>query len=488
MKQFFTLSFNSIRKSKYCILIFGAFLVFVTGARAQRVGGTRSTVTVNPSHQFQTIEGFGLNLAGPYYRDDQKAMIDMFIDDLGATMFRVAPYFVYSDWELKNDNDDPEVMNWEYYNNRYSSPVFEPSWRAIRYLNSRGIRPVISVWGAAPSWMLDTISSQPLHAVCNPGNRIAPLRQSMYPEFAEQVVSMLMYARSKEGLNFQYFSPLNETDCYPSEGPRVDPDQAPGVLTAVARRLQKEGLGDIRLAVVDQALITNDYITPILKNSELMKQVGAFTFHTYVETSVGEQVEKTKASTYPNIPIWLTEYGDLNDLDRSAESDWKNFSLNANRRALTALNQGANALFYFNAYDDYEECGERICYYGLFHSANQVYYPKKRYYATKQLYHYVLPGSRRVRASTDTDGLTVSAFQNPGGSLVIVGVKERGSNKVKVVIEGARGTSTYFDLYITSLSVNCLKQPPVQIKNGVAEFDLPDEAIFTLVATGGNKD
>ena len=56
---------------------------------------------------------------------------------------------------------------------------------------------------------------------------------------------------------------------------------------------------------------------------------------------------------------------------------------------MTALNQGASALFFFNAFDDYEECARRLTFYGLFTSANHVYSPKKRYYATRQLYHFV---------------------------------------------------------------------------------------------------
>jgi len=44
------------------------------------------------------------------------------------------------------------------------------------------------------------------------------------------------YARTKAHLDFEYFSPFNETDCYPPEGPRID--EAPRVLLAVARRLK----------------------------------------------------------------------------------------------------------------------------------------------------------------------------------------------------------------------------------------------------------
>lgn len=444
-----------------------------------------SRVTIDAKQLFQTIDGFGLNFTAPYFRDDQKAMFDMFIEDLGVTKFRVVPYLIYSDWEVTNDNDDPEVMNWQYYNNRYSSPVFEATWHAIRYLNTRGIRPEIALMGPVPAWMLADKSSPPSHKVCHPSSDIPPIKPSMYPEFAEEVVSMLMYARSHEKLDFEYFSPFNETDCYPTEGPRIDPADAPAVLAAVARRLQKEGLGDVRLEVADNAVITNDYTTPILGNNEVMKQVGAFAYHSYSDESVGPQVARVQASQYKNVPVWLTEYGDLNDINPSVEDEWQLFSLAVNRRALLALNQGANALFYFNAFDDYEECMRRLTFYGLFHSGDQVYYPRKRYFATRQLYHFVHPGARRISSSSTANGLTLSAFQEASGSLVLVGVKQGGSNHIEITLHGTAPLSDHLDFYLTSRTEDCLKQASVPIRGGVAELDLPDEAVFTLVAQNG---
>jgi O-glycosyl hydrolase len=444
-------------------------------------------IVVDPHKRYQTIEGFGVNYTGPYFRDDQKAMFDMLIDDLGAKFFRVVAYLVYSDWEVVNDNADPNVMNWEYYNNRYSTPIFEATWNGLRYLNSKGIRPMIALMGPVPGWMTDDKAPPPRHKVCQgnvPPSLQGHLNPAMYDEFAEEVVSMAEYARIQAHIDFEFFSPFNETDCYPPEGPRIDPDETPKVLDAVARRLKKEGLGDVRLAVADNAVITNNYTDPILKDDELMKQVGAFAFHTYGEDSVGPQVERVKASKYSQVPVWLTEYGDLNDEDKTFENQWKKFSLAANRRALTALNQGASALFYFDAFDDYEECAKRLCYYGLFRSASHVYSPKKSYYATRQLYHFVPPGSQRVAAQTDAAGTTVSAFRDlTTNSLVIVGVKEGGPNRVEVVLPEGEGVPTSWDLYTTTRTVNCVRTNIVRIQGGVAQIDLPDEVVFTLVGT-----
>jgi hypothetical protein len=448
-------------------------------------------IRVDPGQRFQRIDGFGLNFTGPYFRTDQKAMFDKLVNDLGATMFRVVAYLVYSNWEEVNDNDDPAVMNWEYYNDRYSGPIFEASWAGLRYLNSLGIRPIIALMGPAPDWMLDDKVSPPQHKVCQKSipsaGQAAPLTHlnpAMYEEFAEEVVSMVVYARTQAHIDFEYFGPFNETDCYPPEGPRIDPNEVAPVLEIIARRLKKEGLGDVKLTVADQAIITNDYISPILKNAELMKQVGAFTLHTYGENSVGPQVERVGTSEYRQVPVWLTEYGDLNDQDKTAENDWKLFSLAANRRALTALNQGATALFFFNAFDDYEECARRLTFYGLFTSTNQIYSPKKRYYATRQLYHFVRPGSERIAAQTDVDGLTVSAFRDgSSNTLVVVGVKEGGPPHIQITLPRAGSLPNSWELYETSRTHDCMKVDTLSMKEGIVQIDLPDEVIFTLVGT-----
>jgi O-glycosyl hydrolase len=447
-------------------------------------------IAVDASQRFQTIDGFGVNFNGTYFRDAQKPMMDLLIDDLGATIFRLDPYGL-SNWEAANDNDDPSVMNWEYYNDRYSIPSFEAAWAAARYLNSRGLRPFLTLSGIAPDWMLDDKAPPPQHRVCkssNAGmrhpemNKPGHLNPALYGEFAEEVVSLAVYARTKARIDFNYFGPVNETDCYPAEGPRVDPEEMPKLLDAIAQGLKKEGLGDVRLVVAEQAIITNNYAGPILEDSELMKQVGIFSFHTYGADSVGPQVERIRQSRYPQTPVWLTEYGDLDDLDRSAENEWKHFSLAASERALTALNQGASAALFWDAYDNYHEHYPRLTFYGLMRNADHIYAPKKRYYAAKQLYHFVRPGSQRIAATTDTPGLLVSAFWNGAtDSFTLVGVKRGGPSRIQVAISHSDPAPSEWELYETTRNLDCVKVDTPRIRNGVAEIDLPDEAIFTLV-------
>jgi len=456
--------------------------------------GSIARINVDPRQRYQIIDGFGVNFNGTYFRDAQRSMIDMLIDDLGATIFRLDPYGL-SNWEAVNDNNDPGDMNWEYYNDRYSIPTFEASWAAGRYLNSRGIRPLLALSGIAPDWMLDSNAPPPRHKVCGSSSGMAHagrakpdhLNPAMYEEFAEEVVSLAVYARTKARIDFEYFGPLNETDCYPAEGPRVDPDEMPKLLAAIARRLRKEGLGDVRLVVAEQAIVTTDYVGPIMQDPELMKQVGVFAFHTDGTDSVGPQFDRVRHSQYGQIRVWLTEYGDLNDLDKSAENEWKNFSLAATQRALRALNQGASAALNWDAYDNYHEHYPRLTFYGLMKNTDHIYAPKKRYYAAKQLYHFVRPGSQRIAAATDAPGLLVSAFWNGAtSSLIVVGAKQRPPGRIQLSLPRASAMPPAWELYETTSAIDCTKVDTVPVRDGIAEFDLPDEAIFTLVAKTGN--
>lgn len=447
------------------LAVAGAIVGALSAASVSAQTATR--IEVDPSRQFQVVAGFGVNFNGTYFREAQKPAVDMLIDDLGATVFRLDPYGQIN-WEASNDNDDPNVMNWEYYNDRYSTPTFEASWAAGRYLNSRGIKPLLALSGVPPDWMVE---GEKKHLI-----------PAKYDEYAETVVSLAAYARFKAHINFEYFGPLNETDCAPHEGPEVNPEEMPRVLEATVRRLKKEGLGDLKLVVAEQCNLKNNYLTPLLADAEVMKQVGVLSFHTYGGDSLLPQLERIRSSRFPEVPAWLTEYGDLNDLDFSSDNEWNNFCLAATRRALLALNEGASAALFWDAYDNYHEHYPRMTYYGLLRNTDHVYAPKKRYYAAKQLYHFVKPGARRIFASASMPELAVSAFRD-AASLVVVGVKNGGSNHIRLELPKSDYAPVSWKLFQTTRDLDCREVGSVPVKDGIAEFDLPNQAVFTLVGT-----
>jgi O-glycosyl hydrolase len=467
-------------------------LVWLAGPALAQAQTAR--IDVDPGRTFQSIDGFGVNFNGTYFRDSQKPAIDLLVDDLGATLFRLDPYGL-SDWEARNDDGDPAHMNWVYYDDRYSSPMFEASWAAGRHLNAKGIRPFLTVSGLTPSWMNDDSAPPPVHDVCGAYERTEDLRfppphhlsPPMYEEFAEMVVSMALYARRRAGVDFEYFSPLNEVDCYAhGEGPRVDPGEAPAVLATVVRRLRREGLGNLKLVAIDPSGAA-DYESPLLADETVMRQLAVVSLHSYgpSERVVAPRVEHVRASRHPGTRIWLTEYGALEGgFDGSSPHDeWNVNSILATRRALVALNHGAQAALHWDAFDNYHEHDQAMTYYGLLRNDSHRYSPKKRYFAAKQLYRFVRPGSRRIAARTGADGLTVSAFRDAAaGSIVVVGVKEAGPDRVRVVLPEAEAPVSWV-LHATTATLDCADLGLVPVHGGAAELELPGSAVFTLVGT-----
>lgn len=450
------------------VILFALALISTASAADRTV-----RISVDPSSRKQVIAGFGVNFDGSYFRDAQKPMIDMLIDDLGATLFRFDPYGL-TNWESRNDNNDPKVMNPAYYNDRLSNPMFEAAWAAGRYLNSRGIRPFLNFSGKPPDWMMTTER-------LTPGKEPKPLnklRLDMYEEYAETLVAATLYARTKARINFEYMGPLNETDCAPDEGPGITPQDMPKFLEVLTRRLQKEGLSDLRLVIVDQCNPLTEYFGPILKDPEAMKQVAVFSLHQYgADTdSLLPNIELVRKSAYPNIPVWLTEYGDLKDDDPGPENEWKSMCVKASRRVLRSLNDGVSAAMIWDAYDNFHEHDQLMRYYGLMRNTDHIYTPKKRYYAAKQLYRFVRPGAVRIGLTvpeSESAKMAMAAFHNPDGSIVIVGVKEGGPNNLEIA-----GFDGRWDVYQTTRDLDCVRTD-VGVSSPIA---LAEESVFTVIS------
>ena len=68
--------------------ILSVAILFATALPAlNQEAGPAARVSVDPRERYQTIDGFGVNFNGTYFREAQKPMIDMLIDDLGPPSF-----------------------------------------------------------------------------------------------------------------------------------------------------------------------------------------------------------------------------------------------------------------------------------------------------------------------------------------------------------------------------------------------------------------
>jgi O-glycosyl hydrolase len=254
----------------------------------------------------------------------------------------------------------------------------------------------------------------------------------------------------------------------------------PELLATIARHLDRAGLSDLKLIVPERAALGNNYAELILQNSEVMKKVAAFAVHTYGLDSVLPQLQKVGKSSFPTVPVWLTEYGDLNDLDRSAANEWRSYCMAASERVIRALRDGVSAALFWDAFDNYHEHFQRFTFYGLLGNDNHVYARKKRYYAARQLYRFVPRGSVRVDVESDSGGVVPVGFRTPQGSLVVVGLKHGPANRLKLKVAGGT-TPALWTLYQTTPRLDCAASAIPRTAGETVIVDLPEEAIFTLV-------
>jgi hypothetical protein len=249
-----------------------ALMVFVS-ATAIGITLTASThgegsLTIDASQQFQTLDGFGVNINSASWKNGElRPAIDMLVDQLGATIFRVV--IDNGDWETTNDNGDPHTLNWAFYKNVYTGPKFEALWATMAYLNQKAITQhlMLSIMGPVASWM--------------GGLRINPAAED---EWVEMITSLIYHARVTRNLQFGLLSPMNEPDWDGIEGPRVGQSQYVRLMHRLSRKLDALGLSSVRLMGPDTASADRGvqaYFPEMMADATLMAKLAHFGLHNY---------------------------------------------------------------------------------------------------------------------------------------------------------------------------------------------------------------
>ena len=182
-----------------------SLLTMVIRFSLMALAGAGGSLIIDGSQTFQAIDGFGVNINSASWNNGElRPALDMLVDHLGATIFRVV--VDNADWEMINDNSDPNSFNWTVYNGIYTSPKFEALW-STAYLNQKGITQnlIVNVMGpVARGWEA----------------RISPLRRD---EWVEMVASLVSYAHITRNLQFGLLAPDEMSPDWDGiEGPRVD--------------------------------------------------------------------------------------------------------------------------------------------------------------------------------------------------------------------------------------------------------------------------
>lgn len=430
---------------------------------------TGDTLFIDGAQQFQTLDGFGVNANGASWDNGNLApALDLLADTMQVKVWRVI--LEKADWEVTNDNADPNTFNWDYYSSIYESPKFQSLWSIIAYLNGKGPNQVmLNVMGTVPAWMGDGV-----------------INQEAEDEWVELIASAVYYGRMVKGLDFRLLSPTNEIDIGPPEGPRIDPTQYARLLNKLALRLQAVGLADMSLIPPDIAIVqqASAYLAPLFADATIMARVNHFSFHDYGGNS-GDADSLIKASAYPDRNFWMTEFsagcGGCDSGSQHPDQWW--FGLSTVDLLLRHLDQGAASAFVYEAYDSYYEHHGSFSHWGMlaYDQTTHTYTPTTRFYAIAQVFRFTQPGMVRIGAATSHSDLQVAAFKDPAtGAVTIVGRNPTGN---AITINGTLAnlpTTGTLAFYQTTQSLNLSRGADVVVTAGLFSVQIVPGSVFTL--------
>ena len=384
--------------------------------------GSLPEVTINGAQTYQVIDGFGVNANHRSWNGTElQPVLDALIDQAGMTLFRVV--FDNTDWEATNDNSDPALLNWTYYNTIYGASRFTPLWDLVAYLNGRGITDGVffNFMGPGPAWL---------------GG--ATLTAGKEAEWAEMITSLLAYARNTKGLQFRSSRPTTSRTS-PTKASPWGRRNTRTALNVLAQSLDANGLGDVRFVAPDLAGGGTGYFPELLADPVVMAKLPHFGVHSYSDGGGGSGgvLSYLQGSAYPDRNFWMTEFNvwcSTCDSGVRGNYDW-NYTRGTADYLLDHLANGASAGIVWEGYDSfYAHPPSTWSFWGLLAVDNEnvtpkTYTPRKNFYTVAQISKFVRPGARRIGVGGTTAPFApLLAFYHAGlGQVTMVGINTSGS-------------------------------------------------------------
>ena len=452
----------------------------------------RVSIALDATKTFQTVDGFGANINPAQWHDGKlKPALDLLVDDLGGTLFRVDPTGLAKWLDPAKRQPDGHYPA-EYLGQIYTSTVFRDAWATFRVLNAKGAKPFLNASGHIPPGL---------------GRADDPKRLADFVGYAEMVVTMTKWAREREHLKFDLLAPFNETDLGFPEGPKIALEDTVAAVDAMLKRLDEHGLSDVRLILMDDAGPWRERVNLILKQDSWAKRVAVFGFHGYGDGddgdsggwsgAYGHMVKAVRSSAYSQSAIWMTEYGDLDQTGMiEHEIGWR-----STRRILRLLNEGLSAGLVWDAFDNFHEHDAAWSTYGLLATATNSwqYTPKPRFFAAKQVFRFVRPGFMRVAVDwekPDTKADPYAVWRDPFRHLLLCAFVSPDRKDFAVVGMSRLEVPWTFSVRLTGLDgeamtkavhcyqttdkVSCRAGARLAIKDQTVTAEILPRAVFTL--------
>jgi glucuronoarabinoxylan endo-1,4-beta-xylanase len=420
------------------------------------------TVTVDGSIRYQEIDGFGGS--GAYYEyllknltePARTRVADLLFSDLGTSIYRLR---VWTGIEPVNGTFNFNTTD-EYQ-----------VWTATQAKNRGVTKFFASVW-SPPGWMKNT-------GIETGGGYLLP---SMYDEFADWLAAYVTGYQKYHNITIGWISIQNEPDYTGTwETCTYTPQQMRDVIKVVGEKFSAENIST-KIVIPETSGMSEapGYISTIMSDPEAAKYVDVFANHLYdisdffsPDAGISWLQAVARSGTQYNKPIWQTEYGysgtDAGNFREALYTAWTIHDV------LTF--EGASA---YLVWELFWYWGSGLISINL-NSNSYAITPK--FYAVKQYFKFITPGSRRISAVANNPNILVSAYINETNGKVTIVAINKGQNSITTAFNLKSAAAASFEQYRTSISENCTHIGEIPVSSNSFNATLPSQSITTFVAT-----
>lgn len=459
------------------LLVGGGLLV-----AAQSPANAAPAVTIDGATTYQTIDGFGIseafgqansirNLSG----SAQKQALDLLFNTSTGAGFSILRSLIPSgsDSIEPNSPGSPTATPTYVWNGSSDSTDQGQLWLA-KQAKTYGVSNFYEDAWSAPGYMKTNGSNINGGSLCGtPGTSCSSgdWRQA-YANY------LVQYAKfwSSVGLTPSAIDFVNEPTLTTSyDSMLVNTTQAASFLSVLGPTMKSSGLST-KVACCD-ALGFNQlpgYVSAVEGNSTANADVGLFTSHGYSGAP-------TSPINSQGRPVWESEWSiNGSNWDTAWDDGTADSGFSWAQNVQTGMT-GADlsAFLYWWGISSTSHDSSLI---GL---SGSTLTPSKRYYALANYSRFIRPGAVRIGASSGASGLSVSAYRDPDGSVIVVALNSANSATSATYALSNTGTATgTVTPYLTNAGSSTAAQAQIPLSGGAFTATVPARSLVTYQITG----
>ncbi|TNF40955.1 MAG: xylanase [Bacteroidetes bacterium] len=479
-----------------------------------------TAIMINPEITFQTIDNFGASDAwscqyAGSWPDEQKNRVADLLFSLEENADGSLKGIGLSGWRFNIGAGSADQKGETKINDpwRRTECFLQPdgtyNWEKqagqrwfLQAAKQRGVECFVGFVNSPPVWLTKNGRAN------SDGGNSMNLPKENLAKFSSFLVEVTKNIQQKEGILFNYLSPVNEPQWDWKDGQEGSPWtnlEIAELCRQLGNDLQKSGLST-KISITDAGQLNHlydrgndanrgfqirEFFSKQSENylgniPEVAHKIAGHSYFTTtndkvlseVRTKLSNEIEKVD----PELEFWMSEYCILGDNDgfkgngRDLGMETALFVANVIHTDLTVAN--ACAWQWWLAVSPYD-FKDGLVYIDKSETGGNIY-DSKLLWALGNYSRFIRPGAKRISAEVqENPDLKISAFRNENGDLVVV-IVNRNKNDKNIQIELPGNLKHVATIYETSESSSLLKKKNINLNESL---NIPNQCIWTIVIT-----